>query len=294
MGKSYLLSFRVKSFLAAGCFFFLCLSPSCKKDSLIPAYIHIDHIDLSTVYENDGTDSHKITDAWVYIDGDLQGIYELPATFPVLATGEHSIMIRPGIKINGIAMSRAYYPFFKPFESTIQLTAEKVDTINPMVNYYEGKMRWKEDFETAGISLVPFGGSDTNFIQTQNVSYVFEGLSSGIAHLDATYDHVLSVSNDIFEIPQDQSPVFLELNYKTNVPLAIGLFAVLSTGLNERLETMIINPNTKWNKIYVNLTYSVNVSATATGFKVFFEAYKPDSISSADILLDNIKLLYTE
>lgn len=162
------------------------------------------------------------------------------------------------------------------------------------MTYYENKIHWKEDFETAGVSLVKFSVSDTNFIQTQDSTKVFEGLSSGIVSLDAAYNYVCSVSDDIFDIPQDQSAVFLELNYKTNVPLGIGMYAVLSTGQNEKIETMVLNPNTFWNKIYINLTYSANISSNTTGFRIYFEAYKPDSLATGEVLLDNIKLLYTE
>ena len=191
-------------------------------------------------------------------------------------------------------MSRAYYPFYQPYETTVDLVAEQIDTINPTVTYYENKIHWMEDFETAGISLMKFGVSDTNFIQTQDSTKVFEGQSSGVVNLDAAYDYVCSVSDDIFDIPQDQSAVLLELNYKTNVPLGIGMYAVLTTGQNEKIETMIIKPNTSWNKIYINLTPSANVSSNTTGFRIYFEAYKPDTIATAEILLDNIKLLYTE
>mgnify|MGYP001300362070 CR=1 FL=1 len=48
-----------------------------KEDNNIPAYIKIDNITL-----NDNS-THKITDAWVYIDDNLQGVYELPANFPL-------------------------------------------------------------------------------------------------------------------------------------------------------------------------------------------------------------------
>lgn len=292
MGKLYFTGFRRISLAFAGLFIISSLI-SCKKTDLVPSYIHIDKIDITTAYELFGSNSSKITDAWVYVDGDLQGIYELPATFPILATGQHTITIRPGIKLNGIAMSRAYYPFYEPYETTVDLVAEQVDTINPSVTYYANKIHWKEDFETAGVSLVKFSVSDTNFIQTQDSTKVFEGQSSGIASLNATYDYVCSVSDEIFDIPQNQSAVFLELNYKTDVPLGVGMYAVLSTGQNEKIETMIINPNTSWNKIYINLTYSANVSSNTTGFRIYFEAYN-DSLATAEILLDNIKLLYTE
>ena len=45
-----------------------------------PAYIHIDKFILNTAYLTEGSNSHKITDAWVYIDDQLLGCFELPAT----------------------------------------------------------------------------------------------------------------------------------------------------------------------------------------------------------------------
>lgn len=293
MGEFYL--YGIKKFLLAFLgsliiVFFI----SCKKTDLVPSYIHIEKIDLTTDYPFEGTNSNKITDAWVYIDGDLQGIYELPATFPVLATGRHTITIRAGIKINGIAMSRAYYPFYQPYETSIDMTAEQIDTIAPTVTYYENKIHWKEDFETAGISLIKFGDSDTNFIQTQDSTKVFEGASSGIVNLDNTYSYLLSISDNTYVIPQNQSAVFLEFNYKTNTQITVGIYATLTTGMNERVDALYINPNTKWNKLYVNLTPAINSTSSTAGFRVFFEAIKPDSVSVSEILIDNIKLLYTE
>jgi hypothetical protein len=265
---------------------------SCKKNDLIPAYIHIDHINLITDYATEGTNSNKITDAWVYLDDNLIGIYELPATFPVLASGSHKISIKAGIKLNGIAMSRGYYPFYTMVDTTINLKPEKIDTILLEVKYYPDKIQWKEDFEDAGLSIVKYGNSDTAFIQTTNASDAFEGSFSSVANLDATYKHVLCLSNETFEIPQNQSPVFLELNYKTDSYLTIGMFAELSSGTKERIETLVLNPTTEWKKIYINLTLTANYTVNTVGFRVFFDAYLPEGYSNAKVFLDNIKLLY--
>jgi len=47
----------------------------------IPSYIHIDKIDLTTDYSSQGTSSNKITDAWIYVDNELIGAFEMPVTF---------------------------------------------------------------------------------------------------------------------------------------------------------------------------------------------------------------------
>ena len=63
---------------------------SCQKfegDQTVPAYIRIDAISIKTNYEEEGAPSSNITDAWVYINEEAIGAYELPAVFPVLAKG---------------------------------------------------------------------------------------------------------------------------------------------------------------------------------------------------------------
>ena len=87
---------------------------SCEKEEIntegIPSYIQINEI----VLEDESVTSN-ITDAWVYIDEQLQGVYELPANFPVLAEGKHKLRIKAGIKDNGIASTRVIYPLYSSF-----------------------------------------------------------------------------------------------------------------------------------------------------------------------------------
>jgi len=89
----------------------------------VPSYVHIEKINLSTTYSPEGSNSSKIADAWVYMDGSLLGCFELPVTFPVIGTGTHSFTIKPGIKVNGIAATRAPYPFFNSYDKIVTLTA---------------------------------------------------------------------------------------------------------------------------------------------------------------------------
>ena len=65
-----------------------------KSDDLIPAYIHIDSISFSNTTGLALTNSHAITDAWVYINDNLVGAFELPVTFPVLYENLNSVRIK--------------------------------------------------------------------------------------------------------------------------------------------------------------------------------------------------------
>lgn len=90
----------------------------------MPSYLYIEKIGLNTQYEQ-GTASHKITDAWVYVDETLIGAFELPATIPILTEGLKKITIRPGIKLNGISNTRAIYPYFTPIVKDIALVRDR-------------------------------------------------------------------------------------------------------------------------------------------------------------------------
>ena len=267
---------------------------SCKKnDDLIPSYIHIPSINLSTVYEFDGSSSNKITDAWVYIDDNLLGAFELPATIPILSSGSHKIMIKAGIKINGISMSRTYYPFYQPWEGQVDLKKEEVDTIVPTVYYYPGKVNWNEDFEEAGVTIQKYGPSDTLIVKTSEAGKVFEGSASGIVTLSSGKPLLMNVSSDIFNLPQNTTGIFLEMNYKCNVEFVVGLCAILGSETSP-IQTLILNPSGDWNKIYVNLTYTANSVANTSDFRVYFYAALPEGSENGEILLDNLKLVYNK
>ena len=111
---------------------------SCEKEDensigeTIPAYIQIDAISIDDV-----NDTEKITDAWVYINDQLQGVYELPSLFPVLSTGKQNIRIKGGIKNNGISSSRRAYPFYKSFIQEKNLKADQITSMYPIVSYID-------------------------------------------------------------------------------------------------------------------------------------------------------------
>ncbi len=263
------------------------------KDEAIPAYINIQKIDLSVNPVIEGTASNKITDAWVYCDGSLVGVYELPCKFPVLKEGSHDIIIKAGIKINGISASRGYYPFFEPIEMRLNLVPGETIDLAPSVSYYPDVVNYIEAFEDGGITLEGFGDTDTSIVKTASPSQIFEGAYSGIIKLDASHDHVQIATTNTYDLPKTGTPVFLELNYKTDNPIEVGVVAMTSSE-STRDHIMTINANTSWNKIYINLTGACSSNQSATNFKIYFEMTKDASLTEATVLFDNLKLVYNE
>lgn len=257
----------------------------------IPSYIHIDNFTLTTTSEQ-GSNSSKISDAWVYVDDQLIGAYELPATLPVLFEGFHKVIVKPGIKVNGIAGTRAIYPFYTYYSSDITLFPDSVITVNPMITYNaETVFEWKEAFEDGGISIETTAFSDTTIDKTSDAQYVFEGNYSGIIHLDNNHTLFEGRSITSYDLPGGDTPVFLEMNYKTESEIYIGLFANSSTQ-SDAVGILYLNKSDTWNKIYINLKNAINSSISATDFQVFFHIEKSSDETNPVILLDNIKLVH--
>ncbi len=273
---------------------------ACQKfegDQEIPAYIRIERFQLTTDYSLEGSNTHNISEVWVYVDDQLIGAFEMPATVPVLAKGNHKLELRPGIKLNGIAATRAYYPFYKPYQiADFFFVEDSVQTIEPTTSYHNTiTFAWIEDFEYASISLEKTGKSDTTVIKTSPIDSPEALLSdyssySGVVYLDEEASFFQIASSEAFSLPGKGTPVFLELDYKCDQRMGIGLFAHIGPTIID-LPLVGVNPNTQWNKIYINLSPIVTDYSDAEKFKIYFEADRSEE-TTARFYLDNIKLIH--
>ena len=190
---------------------------SCKKEDTegIPTYLKIDNITL-----NEGNTTSNITDAWVYINGQLQGVYELPAKFPVLEQGNTDIKVYAGIKNNGIASDRVIYPFYSSDTTNKVLTINASTEIYPTVNIKENIDGQFDDFDN-GYSF----NSDICFQVLSDGPYGKYGSlslsdSDSILITEINYqDLPLSFDN----VPQQGSPTYMELDYKSNTSFLVGM-----------------------------------------------------------------------
>lgn len=258
---------------------------------MVPAYLRIDSIRLTTDYSTQGTAIHNITDAWVYIDGELIGTFQLPATFPVLKQGTHTLMVFPGVKKDGIAATRISYPFYQEINKTINLVPDQPLPVGTLSTTYATKAKfiWKEDFDNIAITLDTTKATTEKIKQTPSDSpLTLEGLHSGIVELDTVGATFEGVSHSTFTIPN--SAVFLEMNFNINTTLIVGVY-VTTFGLINEVPIMTLLPtNDKWKKIYIDLTTTLNAYTGATKFRVYYYL-KNTTGDHYRILLDNIKVL---
>jgi hypothetical protein len=288
----FFLAVVVFSALFSGCNFINPAEP-------IPSYIHIQKIGLSTDASIEGTNSSKITDAWVYIDDQLIGCYELPVTFPVLYDGTHRISVKAGIKVNGIAATRAPYPFYQNFSQSINLSRGTITSVSPTVTYVSGlnwTTFWMEDFESSGISFARSpSGTDTSLLhvtsppEPANSSLIFEGSGSGVAYLDNNRHLFECISSTSYVLPKGDT--FLEFDYKSNYTFAVGVFAHNGTS-TVKTKVLNIHPSDKWNKVYVYLTPTILASDNATDYNIFFGMLNNTGASSLTFSIDNVKLIH--
>lgn len=257
----------------------------------VPSYITIDHIDLSVI-SGQGSNAHKITDAWVFIDNELIGGFELPARIPILAEGSHQLQVRAGVMMNGASTTRVIYPFYKGYEATITLTRGQSLTVQPTVTYFPAtNFTWQEDFEPpGGSSLTDDGttGAPWPNLLHESTTDAFEGTST---HVYLRHDTLEFRGRTTvpYTLPSDGSQVYLELNYKCNKAFAVG---VITSGASttEFVQWGVVNASDTWNKIYINLTDNLS-SFPAPQYYIYFDMLRAASDPDAELHLDNIKLL---
>jgi len=290
MGKTRLLGFLLIGIVATA------LLSACNEDNLepgIPAFIHVEYFNLQTNYSQQGTNSHKITDVWVFADDQTIGVFELPATIPILKNGRGKLRLEAGIKLNGIKTTRVNNPFFEPFIlESYNYIPDTIVIMNPTVTYRPQNVYvWMEDFESGSISI-----DTTRLLSKANIvlsppGAAFEGNASGWIELTKENNIFEAATFELFELPTSGKPVFLEMNYKNEYTFSVGIFSQSSTQIIKK-EIIYLSPQANWNKIYINLTEKLTESQNAINFKVFFRTVLPTDMESANIYLDNIKLMY--
>ena len=293
---------------------------SCKKFSSqsVPAYIHIESISVDCDYQIYGANTTNITDAWVYVDDQIIGCYELPTTFPILEKGPHKVSVYGGIMENGRGSARGPYPFYMPaVYRNLNLVEDSIINLSPVLSYYpinEGvQVGWKEDFETAN-TLLPMPQSDAEVMSVgcteDNHVWYHEPNSyrSGRIQLPPDSLDFYVASADEMSFHQNYlNYCLLEMDYNCNDTFFVGItyledYSITSHPLVKVVPTDKQNdrPNV-WKKMYVNLGPFMNEHVRADYFKVYFtsnlytgyETYDYQPISeNRYYYLDNLKVLY--
>lgn len=260
-------------------------------DETIPAFLKIDSISLSTTLADEGHPDHNITDAWVYDNDKLVGIFELPAVVPIVRNGLSSIRIRAGIKLNGLVGTRIPLLFTKDYQADLELFPDSALQVNPTLTFRDdATFAWLEDFDAIGLSITTSTNSNAS-VERINNDEAFDGNSLKMA---------LNASQNIFEcqrisplvLPGGGVPVIMDFTYRCNHPFVVGLYSTYPGG-SVQVPIIVLNPSEDWNHIYVNLTDAISANPNYDGHRPFFGFLRGDGFEGEiKVYLDNIRLLH--
>ena len=291
MGKSFDLLYQFK------CFFWLLILgvlSSCETFDPVedpPSFIRVDDFTFSTT-STQGDAAHRIEDVWVSVGSELIGVFPIPSTIPILAEGNQSISIAPGIRLNGISSARLSYRYYSAHEVTVNLIRDSVIPIIPEFRFSnDADFALIEDFEGLGIQLVSTTSSEADVERTDDPFIAFHGQSAKLTLQEAQLKFECK-SNIPYDLPGSGNPVILEFNYKSNNSLVVGTY-ITNPGFIVQEAIITLNPSDEWKRIYVSLIDQVSGNPNNLGIEPFFGFIRDEGVEGdATVYLDNIKLVY--
>jgi hypothetical protein len=273
---------------------------ACVKNNPDPSWLEVTEWTLEanpTLNGEDGQLTHKLTDAWVYVDEQLVGVFEVPFKIPILKEGATNIRIYPTIRVNGIAASKMRNEHMVPFEVTGVFVKNQTFTITPKTHYKDNVNFWIEDFEDINVRLTddPNTSSATLTLANDTLKW-FNGNYYGKILLSAQDSMWVAYTNQDQQltIPKNKQAM-LEIDYCNSVPFTNYLLFVNSNGTNENvMVTMNKSPlaSLRWKKVYILLSEVITAGPNNTNYIQAFRAFYDSTIANNLILIDNIKVVY--
>ncbi|MCE2712228.1 MAG: hypothetical protein LW688_06775 [Cryomorphaceae bacterium] len=281
-----LLCFLVSLFLLSGCV----------KNNPDPVWLKITpwtlvgNPDLVNV---EGELSQNFSDAWVYVNDKIIGVFELPVKIPVLESGTCNIKIYPAVRNNGISSTKKMYPFVKRYELTAELIPNSTFTIDPVTMYDSNTQFWIEDFEDAAVKInTDQYSADTMLVGTDPA--IMKWNRYGISTLNAIDSTWIAYTSEGLALPKGQE-VYLELDYYNTNSMVTGVLAIVGgvpqNNIHVRLNAQKLS-EVRWKKMYIDLREIVSNSAGANTFLISLQAALDEENSEGIIILDNIKVVH--
>lgn len=271
-------------------FFGFIFSFSCKKEkfkSPKASFLVVDNVTLKTI-SNQGSNSHKITDIWYYVDGEFKGIFPIGSVMPIVATDKAEITLFAGIKNNGISATRLPYPLYNSVVITQTLQAGKTYTVSPEFEYSSNAIfhyAYPEDFNSSSSQFDSKG--DSAYVRITDPSKTFGGTGGSIFMSMSDAKPTSKMVNTVqYVLPTGGTVIYVELNYKCNQAVTVG---IIGGGFDERGAITLNETGGEWNKIYIQITSIVSTPPTYFGYQVYIKAVK--EVATPEIYIDNIKLI---
>lgn len=273
------------------------LVSSCVKNNPDPSWLEVNEWQLNSNIALSGLEgelTESITNAQVYIDDELIGIFEVPFRIPILKSGAVNVKVYPVVINNGISATKKLYPFLERYEIDAELVQNEDLVINPVTTYKSFTNFWVEDFEDINNSIE---NDETSLatIQLSNENLnSFNGNFYGKVVLNEVDSTWVANTTDQLAIPKNDE-CYLEIDYYVTNDLYTGLLfvspSVIANNVNVRLNGQSPE-NAVWKKIYIELKELISSSPNNTQFLQTFTAFLDEGKTEGLICIDNIKVLW--
>jgi len=257
----------------------------------IPAFLYIDFPE-KIVTPGQGSASNRITEAYVYINDEFLGAYTFGRSYPFLNTGPTEVTIFSGIRMNNLDEQTNIYNIYARYEATIDLQPGQTDTIKPKVRYANAAdFVLVEDFEGSSIFKENLDGNPNTFMEA-STDVVFEGNQSGVLTVDAENPVAEVGTEDVYTNLRRGSPVFMEIDFKGETNLFIGIIGYDGVNQPQRFYKLQLFPRDNWTKVYVELTDEIfELRRDAYQF-VLMAIYSSEvNKETQRVYVDNVKII---
>jgi hypothetical protein len=260
-----------------------------------PTYVHVDSFSFQKNPLINSTASHQITQVWAYYNNNTIGIFDLPATFPVLTNGSDSgsLELAPAVVIDGQNNFLGVYPFYSLYSAPLKSQPGKIINYQPTTELYSNvKVYNISDFE--GSSHFQLWGGNIPMTVVTDPSMVFEGGGSGSILLSNPGDSSVDSTVTAFAIPSGAA--FIEFDYKSDLQFYVGLQAnegvIASTTAYYLAGIQPSQPSDRWQKFYLSVA-DFAAQYKGTTYNLYIKTSLSAGISHGRLLLDNIQLVTT-
>lgn len=264
------------------------------NDQPEPFYIKIDRAEITTK-AGQGEPTSNITDVWVYVDNELMGVFQLPATVPYIKAGESEVNVTvfAGIRNNGQVGRPFIYQFLERQEFTVDVTGIE-ENLGTIVFEYVDNLTFEfiEDFENGNLFTFDVDGTPEATIRTTNEE-VKSGNQAGWIHLEENgiTSLVKGTSSAYDGLENIGADTYLELDYKNDVPFGVGLVTTQGNSSNANFK-IVLDTTSQWNKIYIDFTDEL-ADPTITSYRVIIGSDLTDyGTDEGDVYFDNVKLIH--
>ena len=274
----------------------------CQKNEVpIPAYLHIQPFSFSAS-ASQGNATEDITNGQVFVNGRFVGDYEFPVTFPVTTLGPADITVSPSIKENGVSNPRRVYRLYAPFEQSINLVAQQIDTLQPTTTYRSNvEFEWIEDFDDNAISV---SKGSNNQISDSLRTYPFtdpaalpgmgKGFTAGV--IFPTNSNGLAwevVSNQSFDVPKGGRDVYMEMDLLSDIAITVGIIYETPVSFVQTEVVTFFQTDGQYKKLYLNLVSETSPLPQNTQVRIFIGGRNfLGDVTQPRVFIDNIKLAY--